>query len=429
MAIVQPTDVMSVADAVSGARVAPVAERASAQPAAPAQSFSFALAAGQRELRLDLFRGLALWLIYIDHVSPDLLTWFTIRNYGFSDAAEIFIFISGFTAALVYGRATFEQGFVIGTARIARRVWQIYTAHLLLFLVLMAEIAFVTAYSGKQFYEHEMVVGDFFRQPGADMIQALFLRFRPLNMDVLPLYVVLMCSLPLVLMLAKWKRDLPLVVSIALYIVANRLDLHLSTYPDGFWSFNPFGWQLLFVFGAWCALGGASRLRPILASPITFGIAVAYLCAAFSLTMTWYFPQLEVFVPGWLSYWIYPINKTDFDILRFAHFLALAVVGLRFVPANWAGLRSAWAQPLILCGQYSLQIFALGVALSFAGYALLMELDAGVALHFIVGAAGILILYGVARTFTWYKRVTASPARAKAPAIPVTASAPASAGP
>ena len=43
-----------------------------------------------RDLRLDLFRGLALWLIFIDHVSPDLLSWFTIRSYGFSDAAEIF---------------------------------------------------------------------------------------------------------------------------------------------------------------------------------------------------------------------------------------------------------------------------------------------------------------------------------------------------
>jgi hypothetical protein len=426
MAIVEPTGVMSVADAVSGARV-PVAERASAQLVSPTQSVSFALAAGQRELRLDLFRGLALWLIYIDHVSPDLLTWFTIRNYGFSDAAEIFIFISGFTAALVYGRATFEKGFVIGTARIMRRVWQIYTAHLLLFMVLMAEIAFVTVWSGKQFYIHEMVAEDFFRQPGADMIQALFLRFRPLNMDVLPLYVVLMGCLPLVLLLAKWHRDLPLAVSIVLYIVANRLDLHFSTYPEGFWSFNPFGWQLLFVFGAWCALGGAARLKPILSSPIVFWLAVAYLCAAFALTMTWYFPHLESFVPGWLSYWIYPINKTDFDILRFAHFLALAVVGLHFVPANWAGLRSPWAQPLILCGQYSLQIFALGVALSFAGYALLMEIDAGVALHFIVGAAGILILYGVARTFTWYKGVTASGARAKTsanktPATPATSS-------
>src|SRR5215831_9796169 len=368
---------------------------------------TFAVASGQRELRLDLFRGLALWLIYIDHVSPDLLTWFTIRNYGFSDAAEIFIFISGFTAALVYGRATFEAGIVIGTARVLRRVWQIYTAHLLLFLVLMAEIALVTTISEKpSFYIQEMEVGEFFKQPGTVMIQALLLRFRPLNMDILPLYVVLMAFLPLILLLARLQKDLPLVLSVGLYILTLRYDLHLSTYPEGFWSFNPYAWQLLFVFGTWCALGGGKRLSPILDSPLIFWVAVAYLCAAFFVTLTWYFPWLESFIPAWLARLIYPINKTDFDVLRFAHFLALAVVALHFVPSGWAGLRSPWARPLILCGQYSLQVFALGVALSFAGYALLMELDAGVVLHVIVGAAGILILYGVARMFTWYKRAT-----------------------
>ena len=369
----------------------------------------------ERDLRLDLFRGLALWLIYIDHVSPDLLTWFTIRNYGFSDAAEIFIFISGFTAALVYGRATFESGIAIGTARVLRRVWQIYASHLLLFLVLMAEIAFVTTISEKpSFYIQEMEVGQFFKQPGAEMIQVLLLRFRPLNMDVLPLYVVLMTFLPLILQFSRWHRDLPLVLSVGLYILTIRYDLHLSTYPDGFWSFNPYAWQLLFVFGAWCALGGGRRLSPILNSRLVFWVAVAYLGAAFFVTLTWYVPSLESLIPGWLARLIYPIDKADFDILRFVHFLALAVVVLRFVPSGWAGLKSPWARPLILCGQYSLQIFALGVALSFAGYALLMELDAGVVMHVIVGAAGILILYGVARTFTWYKSAISGLDRTKA---------------
>jgi hypothetical protein len=419
---VEESGLMSVAD-----RVVPAAagRAASAQGAAASPSVStptFALAAGQRELRLDLFRGLALWLIYIDHVSPDLLTWFTIRNYGFSDAAEIFIFISGFTAALVYGRATFESGIVIGTARIMRRVWQIYTAHLLLFLVLMAEIAYVTTISDKPaFYIQEMEVGEFFKQPGSEMIQALMLRFRPLNMDVLPLYVVLMAFLPLVLLLARLQRDLPLLLSVGLYILTLRYDLHLSTYPDGFWSFNPYAWQLLFVFGAWCALGGGKRLSPILESPLVLWVAVAYLCAAFFVTLTWYFPWLESFIPAWVARLIYPINKTDFDILRFAHFLALAVVALRVVPSGWAGLKSRWARPLILCGQYSLQIFALGVALSFAGYALLMELDAGVLLHVVVGAAGILILYAVARVFTWYKWAMSGRERAKTDTSKLTA--------
>ena len=412
-----------VVQAASGSEAVPIAPDALVSPSVATPTF--ALASGQRELRLDLFRGLALWLIYIDHVSPDLLTWFTIRNYGFSDAAEIFIFISGFTAALVYGRATFESGFVIGTARVLRRVWQIYTAHLLLFLVLMAEIAYVVAVSDKpSFYIGEMEVADFFKEPGPVMIQALLLRFRPLNMDVLPLYIVLMAFLPLVLALARLHRDLPLVLSVVFYVLTIRFDLHLSTYRDGFWSFNPCAWQLLFVFGAWCALGGAKRLSPILDSPLVFWLAVAYLCAAFFVTLTWYFPQLESFIPAWLARLIYPINKTDFDILRFAHFLALAVVALRFVPSGWAGLRSWWARPLILCGQYSLQIFALGVALSFAGYALLMELDAGVWLHVIVGAAGILIMYGVARTFTWYKWAMSGRERAKADPSQLTAQSP-----
>jgi hypothetical protein len=400
------------------------AQRACISPSASTQP-SFVLASGQRELRLDLFRGLALWLIYIDHVSPDLLTWFTIRNYGFSDAAEIFIFISGFTAALVYGRATLEAGFLIGTARVLRRVWQIYTAHLLLFLVLMAEIAYVVAVSEKpSFYINEMEVADFFKEPGPVMIQALLLRFRPLNMDILPLYIVLMAFLPLVLLLARLHRDLPLALSIVFYVLTIRFDLHLSTYADGFWSFNPCAWQLLFVFGAWCALGGGRRLSPILDSPLVFWLAVVYLCAAFFVTSTWYFPQLESFIPAWLARLIYPINKTDFDVLRFAHFLALAIVTLRFVPSDWGGLRSRWLRPLILCGQYSLQIFALGIALSFAGYTLLMELDAGVVPHVIVGATGILIMYGIARMFTWYKWAMTGRERAKAVVTDLTSQSP-----
>ena len=413
----------SIADQAAVPQIAgePAAAETTAAPAARAPAISLPVV-GERELRLDLFRGLSLWLIYIDHVSPDNLTWLTIRNYGFSDAAEIFIFISGFTAALVYGRATFESGILIGTARVLRRVWQIYTAHLLLFLVLMAEIAFVVAISEKpSFYIGEMEVADFFKEPGPVMIQTLLLRFRPLNMDVLPLYIVLMAFLPVVLLLAQLHRDLPLVLSVVFYVLTIQFDLHLSTYRDGFWSFNPCAWQLLFVFGAWCALGGGRRLSPILHRPLVFWVAVAYLCAAFFVTLTWYFPQLEGLIPAWLSRLIYPINKTDFDVLRFAHFIALAVVALRFVPSGWAGLHSPWARPLILCGQYSLQIFALGIALSFAGYAFLMELDAGVMLHVIVGAAGILILYAVARMFTWYKWAMSGRERAKAVVSDLTA--------
>ena len=90
-------------------------------PAAPARAVPVTVVArpvAERELRLDLFRGLALWLIFVDHLPPNLFTWLTIRNYGFSDATEIFIFISGYTAAFVYGRAMTDRGFEIGRAHV-----------------------------------------------------------------------------------------------------------------------------------------------------------------------------------------------------------------------------------------------------------------------------------------------------------------------
>src|SRR5450631_2490997 len=102
----------SISDRLAGTAVAGAidAHAQNAVPDRPVLTRAFSLpAVGARELRLDLFRGLALWLIFIDHVSPDLLSWFTIRSYGFSDAAEIFIFISGYTAAFVYGRSLLES--------------------------------------------------------------------------------------------------------------------------------------------------------------------------------------------------------------------------------------------------------------------------------------------------------------------------------
>src|SRR5262249_34892361 len=86
-----------------------------------------------RDLRLDLFRGLALWLIFLDHIPSNLVAWVTIRNYGFSDATEIFVFVSGYTAAFVYGKEMNERGFVVAGAHILRRAWQIYVAHVFLF--------------------------------------------------------------------------------------------------------------------------------------------------------------------------------------------------------------------------------------------------------------------------------------------------------
>ena len=389
----------SIADTIAGPARAESA--GNMKVAAPAIALP---AVGERELRLDLFRGLALWLIFLDHLPNNILAWLTIRNYGFSDATEIFIFISGYTAAFVYGRAMLESGFVIAGARILRRVWQIYVAHVFLFTIFLAEISYVATRFENPLYSEEMGIMDFLKQPDVTIIQALILRFRPVNMDVLPLYIVLMLFLPLILWLMKWRADVTLALSALLYAVTWHFDLYLSAYPNGVWFFNPMAWQLLFVFGAWCALGGARRMSRIMSSRVTLWICIAYLVFAFCITLTWHIPQLGFLLPKRLEQWMYPISKTDLDVLRFAHFLALAAITVRFLPRHWPPLKSKWLRPLILCGQHSLEIFCLGVFLAFAGHFALAEISGGAAMQLAVSVAGIVIMSAMAWVISWYKR-------------------------
>jgi hypothetical protein len=374
-----------------------------AKPLATAQPLP--VIPGGRDLRLDLFRGIALWLIFLDHIPQNIMNWFTIRNYGFSDATEIFIFISGYTAAFVYGRAMQERGIVIASARVLRRAWQIYVAHIFLFTIFMAEIAYVASTFDNPLYAEEMNILDFLKQPDVTIFQALLLKFKPVNMDVLPLYIVLLLFFPPMLWLLMWQPAFALAGSAVVYVLAWNFDWNLPAYPNGVWFFNPFAWQLLFVFGAWCALGGAQRLSPVLRSPVVLVVAIAYLIFAFAITLTWYVTPLARFVPEWLATWMYPIDKTNLDVLRFAHFLALAAVTVRFLPRDWPGLKSPWLQPAIRCGQHSLEIFCLGVFLAFAGQFVISEYSGGPLIQMLISVLGIAIMVATANLISWYKNM------------------------
>jgi hypothetical protein len=359
----------------------------------------------ERDLRLDLFRGIALWLIFLDHIPSNIVSWITIRNYGFSDATEIFVFISGYTAAFVYGRAMRERGVVVASARILKRAWQVYVAHIFLFVIYLAEIAYVSRSFENPLFAEEMGIFDFLHQPDVTLYEALLLKFKPANMDVLPLYIVLLTTFPLFLWVLLRQPTLALATSLLVYIAALQFDINLPAYPEGTWAFNPFAWQLLFAFGAWCAIGGAERLAGFMRSRIVLGLAVAYLVFAFLIVMTWYFPRTGYLVPRWLSDWMYPIDKTNLDVLRFVHFLSLAVITVRFVPRHWPVLKSPWLRPAIICGQHSLEVFCLGVFLAFAAHFFMVQISESITAQILASAIGIVLMVAVAWLLTWYKNM------------------------
>lgn len=363
----------------------------------------------QRDLRLDLFRGLANWLIFLGHVPDSILAWFTTRNYGFSDGADLFVFISGYTATLVYSRMMIERGFVVGATRLWKRAWQLYVAQLLLFLFYTAAIHYVAHRWDLGHLMDQFNVARLMDDPVDTLVQALTLRFKPLNLDVLPLYIVLMSFFPFVLWsLLRWP-DMTMFGAVALYLMARRYGWNLTSYPSGYWYFDPFAWQLLFMLGGWLALSGRQRLQRIASSRYAIIFSAIFVVFAFVVTLSASVPGLQPLVPDELKSLFVPNDKTYLGPYRVAHLLALLVLAINLVPRDWPALARPLLRPLIKCGQQSLEVFCVGIFLSFIAHLVLITRSDGILTELMVGICGIAIMVGVAYYRSWSKDIDRPP--------------------
>ncbi|WP_439392419.1 OpgC domain-containing protein [Bradyrhizobium sp. PMVTL-01] len=357
-----------------------------------------------RDLRLDLFRGVANWAIFLDHIPDNVVNWITTRNYGFSDAADLFVFISGYTASFVYARMMLDRGFIVGATRLTKRVWQLYVAHIILFVIYIASISYLALRFGDSEMINEFNVAGLVDNATETLRQGLFLRFKPLNLDVLPLYIVLMGLFPPVLWFMLRKPDLTMALSIVLWLAARHFGWNLTAYPAGQWYFNPYCWQVLFVFGAWCSMGGARRSMTLVNSPVTLWLCLGYLLFALVMTMAGRFPSFGGMFPEWLFSAFNPNDKTNLAPYRFLHFVVIVILVIRFVPKDWPGLEWKVFDPLIVCGQQSLAVFCVGVFLSFVGHFELSMSSGSLFAQLFVSIAGIAIMTTVAYYISWSKK-------------------------
>jgi len=361
-------------------------------------------AAQSRDLRLDFFRGLALIFIFVDHIPENFLSYFTIQAVQFYDAAEVFIFISGYTAALVYGRTLALQGPPYAVARILSRAWQLYIAHIFLFVIFTAEVSYtVTTFNNPMYYD-EMRVGDFLDEPHIAIGKALLLQFQPTFFDILPLYIILLAIFPIVLLGLRLQPLIVLIPSFLLYTVVQFADLSVPAYPDGHvWYFNPLAWQFLFVAGAALGLERVRKDAWLRFSRDALPFAAILVAAGFLIKLSWTIHGVWEPFPGFFLKELWPINKNNLSPVRLVTFFAMLAVVAALVRNDAAFLRLSSARPLILCGQQSLEIFCLGILLSALGHFVLSEYNTDIALQIFVNLAGILVMCLTAKMIDWYK--------------------------
>jgi len=357
-------------------------------------------AAAQREWRIDLFRGLALVMIFINHVPDNPLTAFTTAAYGFSDAAEGFVLMAGIAAGLVFLRRLEAGGATEVSVRAWRRGFDLYAAHLLTVLLACAIVAYAARAEGDPRLLGWINLGPVFDDPAAALLGVVLLGHQPGYLNILPMYIVFLLALPLLLPLASRHPAALLAGSGLVWAVANQFNLNLPHWPaeDG-WFFNPLAWQFLFCIGLVIGTRLARGLPVVPRSNALLAAAVAYLlaCLAISLDETLVWPSLP------LPWFLYGLDKTFLTLPRLLHALALALVLAR-LPVAEAIARLDRTGILTLLGRQALPVFCLGSVLAIAAQVARFVLEAGVALEVALVLLGLALQVGLALLLTWADR-------------------------
>ena len=346
---------------------APPQSTSPAMPPARAPAF-----ASLRDPRIDVFRGMALAMIFINHLQGNAYSFFMLWNLGWSDAAEGFVLMSGMSAGLAYG-IHFRQPMRVwtGLGRVWRRGWTIYLVHLLITLCAMAAVAAVAEWYDNPALIRMNQIGALLEHP-ISFLRGIPLLTRHLDYaDILPMYLVLVLAAPLALILAwRWPMLL-LAASVALWLLAAITGTNLPsvTRPYG-WFFNPLSWQVIFVVGilTGVALKDGRRLVPV--SRVLQVLAAAVLLVALA---TGHWPdlsgalrmQIRRLGPGGWPDWAIGFDKTFLPLPRLIHAMALAYLLSSF---GWVrrACATAWMAPFALLGCQALPVFALGSIMVFA---------------------------------------------------------------
>jgi hypothetical protein len=371
----------------------------------------------ERDLRLDFFRGLSLFFIFIDHIPNNVLSYGTLQAISFSDAAEVFIFISGYTAALVYGQLLIRRGTLVATVQIYYRVWQLYVAHIFIFIIYTAEVSYAILRLQTQTYSEELRLSSFLQEPHIAVVKMMLLQYQPELLDILPLYIVLLAFFPVVLLLQRRRPFAPLILSFAVYLLTLHFGWQPKTYPDDEgWFFNPFAWQFLFIVGA-TAGSAQSAAQPLLPHwPWLSRAAIAVTIAAAVIKLTWLANSLWDGIPALFFGELAERagDKSNLSPVRLVSFFALALTTVHFMQRDSAMLRHPLSKLVIACGQHSLHVFCFGILLSVLGRFIVGSISNTVLMQLAVNVAGLALMIALAQLMSWYRKKSRAPTAAPA---------------
>ena len=377
-----------------------------------------------RDPRLDFYRGLAMFIILAAHTPGNFFTSWIPARWGFSDATEIFVFCSGMASAIAFGKVFAERSWFLGTSRVAFRVWQVYWAHICLFLVIaMAMAALNQSELFDKNYINSLNLARFFKDPAPQLIGLMTLTYVPNYFDILPMYLIILAMMPLIVALHRLHPAVAFGFMAVSWVFAQRsilepiglIDWHLGfpaePWSERKWFFNPFGWQLVFFTGFAFMRGWLPR------PPVHWMLAtLAGIIVLANIPLSNI--GIREFGFDWARDWRVShrglINKSDFGILRYVHFLSLAYLGWyvageggkNLIPRGQDLLARIWQRLLTVIlkvGQQSLAVFLASMLLARL-IGVFFDVVGRTTLNVWIGnLTGFAILIAVAYCASWFK--------------------------
>ncbi len=398
-------------------------------PSRPVTALGASASGRVRDLRLDFFRGIAMFIILIAHTPGNFLTSWIPARWGFSDATEIFVFCSGMASAIAFGMTFDRAGWLLGTARVAFRVWQVYWAHVGLFFATLAMTVYLTDLdiTGRNYWGQLnlwmiFVESDKWDNPDI-LLSFMTLRYVPNYFDILPMYMVVLCLMPVIMWLSRYSLWFVAGFVGIVWLMAQdafmqsinmgayHLEFPAEPWTDRQWFFNPFGWQLVFFTG-FAFMRGWLPKPPVTTGLILIAAAIVLINIPLSNIGVREF-GLE-WAREWRTEYKALINKSDFGVLRYVHFLALAYLawvaagdkGARLLAQGSGALARIWQRTLAIIlkvGQQSLAVFVVSMFTArVMGFAMdVMGRD--VATTLLVNFAGAAVLVATAYGAGWFK--------------------------
>lgn len=315
-----------------------------------------------RDPRLDFFRGVGMLIILLAHIpSDDWALWIPAR-FGFSDATEMFVFQSGMASAIAFGSTFDRSGPIALVARITQRIWQIFWAHIAVFIVVTAIMVVAgTRYDGVTYVDSLNLV-PFIRDPGHLLVGLLTLTYVPNYFDILPMYIVILALLPVMILAARIHRLLPFAIMALLWFLTqlNMTGLPAEPWSDRPWFFNPFGWQFLFFTGFFIMRGNLP-VPDFDRRLMTLAIAMVVITVPFAWVR---FQEVHPFFQMAADQLLPFTDKTNFGFLRFIHFMALCYIAIHLVGERGSRLRGPAVRVVTVVGQQSLAVFIMGMVIA-----------------------------------------------------------------